>query len=691
LQNVIGTKSKYLKIIRDINFNFLPTNLSFRTAVNRQFGELYLRPINVDEVIIPTYNKFFTWDRFHGVKFDISKGLNIDFSAVTNTRIDEPEGLIDTKEKKDSIWKNIAAFGRTTVYNHNANLNYTIPINKIPILDWTQTTFRYGSNYSWITAPLVLDSATEKIIPSTLGNTITNGRNVALNGDLNFRNLYNKSKFLKKYDTNAPVKNNNASKAKNPKVEPGDSTNAFKNSKTKSKDAIGPEKILIRLPLMVKRMSVNLTQANGTILPGYILQPNFFGQDKALSAPGWDFVFGFQPDTNWLNDKAASGWISDDPNLNYQFVQTSLKQFSMKWSLEPFKDVLVDLNFSKTHADNISEYFKKPDSQSDWEHLSRMEYGTYSQSYIAIKTSFSKIKPNEFAALFLNFQDYRSIISQRLSVLNPASQDTVFNDSQDVLIPSFIAAYTGQTAEKVKLGLPFSNFPLPNWSIKFSGLTKMAWAKKIWNNVNITHAYTSTLTIGSFNSALNYFDNGSLWPSNIDVTSGNFVSYYDIPVILITEQFSPLIGIDMTWKSSLTTKFDYKRSRNLAFSFLDYQLTESRTQELTIGIGYKFKHVPIPWKVNGKKTTLRNDLNFQFNAGISDNVVYSQKLDQLVASQPTSGIQSINFSPAVDYTVNNRLNVRLFFDKRITNPKISSSYPIRYTDGGVTIRFTLGQ
>jgi len=219
----------------------------------------------------------------------------------------------------------------------------------------------------------------------------------------------------------------------------------------------------------------------------------------------------------------------------------------------------------------------------------------------------------------------------------------------------------------------------------------MTWAKKIWTSVNISHGYSSTLAFSSFTTSLNFVGQTPFEPSFHDPTSNNFVSFYDIPVVTISEQFSPLLGIDMTWKNSLTTKLEYKRSRNLSFSFLDYQLTESRTSEFTCGIGYKFQHVPIPFKINGKKKTLKNDLNCQLNVSYTDNTVYSQKLDQVVASQPTSGTEVISISPAVDYTVNGRLNVRVFFDKRITNPKISTSYPIRYTDGGVTLRFTLGQ
>jgi cell surface protein SprA len=120
-------------------------------------------------------------------------------------------------------------------------------------------------------------------------------------------------------------------------------------------------------------------------------------------------------------------------------------------------------------------------------------------------------------------------------------------------------------------------------------------------------------------------------------------------------------------------------------------LTESRNEEITAGLGYKFRNVPIPFKINGKKKRLKNDISFLTNVSYADNVTLSEKLDQSVPAQATAGVKTLSISPAFDYVVNNRLSVRLFFDKRYTIPKISSSYPIRYTDGGVTIRFTLGQ
>src|SRR5262249_15419284 len=155
----------------------------------------------------------------------------------------------------DSIWNNILKFGRTTNYNHTTNINYTVPVNKIPLLDWTQVTAKYGSNYSWITAPLVLDSPTNRIIPSPLGNTIANTQNIAFTGDLNFRNLYNKSKFLKRYDTNAaPPAKKQPDKKKGVDTKDSEEDQSQKKSIANKTKPIGAEAFLIRIPLMLKRV-----------------------------------------------------------------------------------------------------------------------------------------------------------------------------------------------------------------------------------------------------------------------------------------------------------------------------------------------------------------------------------------------------------------------------------------------------
>lgn len=52
--------------------------------------------------------------------------------------------------------------------------------------------------------------------------------------------------------------------------------------------------------------------------------------------------------------------------------------------------------------------------------------------------------------------------------------------------------------------------------------------------------------------------------------------------------FSPLIGVDMAWKKNgLFTRMELKRDRNLSLTYTGIQLTEIRSNELTVGAGYK--------------------------------------------------------------------------------------------------------
>ena len=107
---------------------------------------------------------------------------------------------------------------------------------------------------------------------------------------------------------------------------------------------------------------------------------------------------------------------------------------------------------------------------------------------------FGKYDPNRISQTFLKFQDYRKILSQRLGALNtynklqgnPTGADGYAlgygRYSVDVLVPAFIAAYTGQDPTKVALikqqnqnikSNPFSGIiPKPNWSISYNGLSQ---------------------------------------------------------------------------------------------------------------------------------------------------------------------------------------------------------------------------
>ena len=233
---------------------------------------------------------------------------------------------------------------------------------------------------------------------------------------------------------------------------------------------------------------------------------------------------------------------------------------------------------------------------------------------------------------------------------------------------------------------------MPNWRISYNGLTKFKWMKKIFTNFTISNGYNSTLTVSSYQSNLSYAGGGGQLTSRArDSISGNFYALYNIPSIIINEQFAPLIGIDATTKNNITAKFDFKMSRTLTLSFSDFQMIELDSKQFTIGAGYKIKGLKLPFKLpSGKKIRLNNDLNFKFDFSYRNDITVNHLIDQGPA-QITQGMESITISPSVDYIISKQLTLKLFFDQTRTIPKISLTYPTTNTKAGLTLRFTLAQ
>jgi len=459
---------------------------------------------------------------------------------------------------------------------------------------------------------------------------------------------------------------------------------------------------------MLQRASISYDVKRTTILPGFMPSPLLFGEDFKQHAPGAAFLFGAQKDTNWLNKIAAKDWISKDTTLNYQFIQTRQQSFNLKVSLEPYRDFRVDISLQKTRGETYTEFFKTTSLNGAFQHLTPQVNGNMSMSFLMLKTIFSKVDENNFSNAFYKFQELRATYSQKFGSLNPNSDTIYINDSiklpnfkegygpfsQDVLVPSLIAAYTGKNPNNVRLN-PLKTMPLPNWRLTYNGLAKTKWGKKLFTSFNITHGYNSTFSIGSYITNLNYLNtpgyyNEDLYfvPERIDSLSGNYYSYYSIPQVTITEQLSPLLGIEISWKNSLITNFEFKKSRTLGLSLLDYRLTETRTTEYVGALGYKLAKFKIPFKIKGKRITLNNDINLRADFSYRDDKTVNYRLDQNIA-EPTRGQKTISLAATIDYIINNKLNVRVFYDFRRTTPATLASYPTRTHRGGLTFRFSL--
>jgi cell surface protein SprA len=389
--------------------------------------------------------------------------------------------------------------------------------------------------------------------------------------------------------------------------------------------------------------------------------------------------------------------------------------------LEPMKSLIIDLNINKSFTKEYTELFKDTNSYygvtnpkyDNPTHANPLSAGGFNISYMALNTFFSTHNPNIISTQFKAFESYRQTISLRVAAANgywnTVGKKATTADgyalgyskyAQDVLIPAFLAAYTGQDPQKVNLlnqnnssirSNPFSGMlPKPNWNIIYNGLAKTPFLSTIFSNITLTHGYNSNLSMNGFTSSLMYADTGRRnAPSFLDTVSKNYVPYFLVPNITISEKMEPLIGINVTTLSQWSLRFDYKKSRILSLSLIDYQLSENNSTEFVFGTAYRKKGLKLPFTIPGlNNNKLNNDLTLRFDIAIRDVYNSNSRLDQKEA-YGTGGQKDVTIQPSIDYVLNSKINLKLFFDQRKTTPYISSSPPITNTRAGVNIRIAL--
>jgi len=680
------SRTKAFALIKDFNFYYLPKSFSFRTDMNREFNEKQFR--NKSRAIVPMetfFIKRWDWNRTFDFKYDLAKSFRISLVANTQAFVNEPPGQID-RSNRDKVWSEIFSFGTKNNYNQAVNITWDVPIGKIPMLDFISIQTGYMANYRWTASPIS--------IQQERGNTIENANTQSLNGTLNMVTLYNKIPYLKRINQNTtatrgkkpePPKNKNLDKQDSLKIEP-------------NRPKIG--KILLegtlRFLMGIRTAKMTYTQGNGTLMPGFKPKPVILGNDWSDNAPGLGFVFGSQSDIRYT--AADRGWLSNDTMLNIPMFTKFTENLSINVSVEPIKDLRIEVIANKQFSKSHQEYFKA-NANGEFGTYSPLDQGSFTMSYIMIGTSFVSDDGDGKSPTFENMKKIRYQIAQRYALINPNSR--TINDStgfpegygptdQEVLTTAFLAAYGGTDPAKIKL-TAFPTIPLPNWRLTYDGLAKLKIFKTWLRTITISHAYLSTYSVGTFNSSILFHEVNGM-PSVVD-DAGNFIPRLQTSIVSITEQFNPLIKIDLGFLNSLLASAEMRRSRNISLSFVNNQLTEVTSNEFIVGLGYRLKGIRFNLSGvmgGGKKTRTNSDLNLKLDFSLRRNKTVLRRVDQDI-NQISVGQQVMTLNFSADYNLSTRFNVRFYFDKVINTPYVSNQYRTSNTKGGIALRFTLGQ
>ncbi|MBT0810876.1 cell surface protein SprA [Litoribacter ruber] len=667
-KNMGFLSSKHLQLIRDFNLNLTPSMLTARLDVDRSFMRTQYRNDRLTtEGVDPLFQKSFFINRFYGLNWDLTNNLRFDFNSRINAVVDEPEGDLNTQAKMDSVRLNAFRLGRTTNYHHQATLNYAVPLDKLPATDWIKADLRYEATYAWFTGAIGQRD--------TLGNVIQNTRDRSVNGKLDFAKLYSKNKRLR--EVTAP---------RRPTI-PG----RQRQEETSSPES--PVNSLLKFAMMVKEVNFRYGIVEGTFLPGYMENTGLFGMDRSFLNPGLGFVMGSQnPMVRY--DLANQGLLAPSTELTQTFRQSQTINLQVNALIEPIRDFRINLDARKREMGEYNEIFRR-DELFDNEYLSinPNRIGAYSISYSLIRTAFASDDRQNNSPLFRRFEEYRSVIQQRLAAQNPAGEYQL--NGQDVLIPSFLAAYSGQDVNDIGLS-PFPKIPIPNWRVEYRGLGRIPALQEYFSSINLTHNYTSSYDVSNFSNSLLYQNGLELYntvhqfpAASLTNEFGEFIPVFIMNQIVVSERFAPLIGVNLLTKDRMNIGFEYNTERNIGLNFSNAQVTEQSSKDFRFDLGYTKAGVRIPFKIRGQQEVLDNDLEIRLSTRIVDTQTIQRKIEEV--STLTNGNLNFQIRPTIGYLINQNLRVTLYFDKTINDPKVSTAFRRSSTAFGGQLRFNLSQ
>jgi cell surface protein SprA len=690
-KNAKGFDKPIIKNLKEFNLSLIPNTIGFRSDYDRSFISNTYRTADLNtEGVTPNVIKYFLGNRYYDAQWDLTKSININYSAQMTAIQDDVEKITNVEVP---FLTGLKTLGRPKSYIQKIQATYTLPLDKFYLLDWLNVDSRFNNNYGYTAGSFQIKDENE----DPFGNLLENGRELAFNGKVDFVKLYNKLKFLKLANTPSPPQQRFTRT-------PGDDEEIKLPSPAFTKN-------LTRLLMTVRGINFNLSLIETTLLPGFLPSPKFFGLDnKNENAPGLGFVMGSQ-NRNIHKIAAGNKWLSPSIIQNNPFTQTRGIKFDFNTNLEPFKGFRMQIKGNLSRADSYQEMYRPEAKGGSFTTLSPVRNGNFSMSFWSFKTSFKKLSGDSASLyqydIFDNMVANRQKVLDRLKILNPDSKGNYDLNSQDVLIPAFFSAYSGQNLDKIfskakKRGSqtfnPFLAFPMPNWRIDYQGLEKLPGFNRVFNSITISHSYSSTYSVGNFTSSLEYesqvlnlaIRDYPLGTKTTDLIGGNplFIPTFIMSSITMEERFSPLIGVQFTTKSNFTGSFNWNKERKAALNLSNAQVAETNGNDFVFGVGFRKNNVKLPFrKADGNKIILKNDLNCRIDFTSKDLKILQRRLDGDVV--PIQGNYFLQIRPQVQYQINKKINMGMYFERLVNTPFTSLSYERSSSIFGLNARFNL--
>ena len=662
------------------------------------------------------------------------------------------------KEWKDTVWQSILSMGTPWSYNQSFNATYRAPFNRVPVVDFLTASATYNATYRWDRGAEVDGISLGNTIANQSSISLDGRLNFdGLYNKIPFVKDVNKrfastrrpavAKKPKKFertfqlkpDTTLTIRHNLRNKKVKVTAVTVDTKENYpvqtrvvdantveilnkddKNLKFTILEILKEEKSIwrevgeyaLRFVMSPRQASIRWKRTRTLNVPLFRNDiGNILGQrtGQGPMSPGLDFAFGFA-DESYIYKAKERGWLITDDGQTSPAMWSTGTELNIELQLEPVKGLKIQLTSNRTDNRTSQIQFMYAD-------MPVTRSGSYTKTHVAIGTAFGNPKAEDgyFSQHFQNFLDNIPVIRSRVeaqyhgktyptggfmadnpnagAIFNPEI-GTVSETSSDVLIPAFLAAYTGTSPHKQYLS-PFPSFAhvLPNWRVTYDGLVQLGNLKNIFKSFTLSHAYQCTYSVGSYSSYLNWLSAGDNIGFTLDELTGQPIpsSPYNISTVSITERFAPLAGLSATFKNDLQVNAEWRDQRTLTLNSSAGQVVEATTRGLTVGVGYKIVNFNSILKIRRSQQGVSNDLTINADFSFQNTQSLIRRIESNY-TQATSGTRTLNINFNASYILSRRLTLAAYFDHQVNTPVVSSSaYPTSNTSYGLSLNLNLAR
>ena len=456
-----------------------------------------------------------------------------------------------------------------------------------------------------------------------------------------------------------------------------------------------PAQSAARFLMMVRTIGISYRNQYAMSLPGFMPKiGDAFGQRTGgVMAPGLGFAFGMTGDS-FLQRAVDNGWLLTADSIATPASTNQTNDLQVRATLEPIRDLKIDLNASRTEtrARNIQYMYKgMPTTQS----------GSFTMTTISISSALESMGDASNGYPSKVFEKFCNALPEYQAKAAAAYGQDVSMYNAAVMIPAFLNTYTGSGGGGSLDLFPTLTRMLPNWTIRYSGLSKLHWFSEHFKSFNVNHSYKSIFSVGSYTSG----------------SQGASVLGWSVPMVSINESFAPLLGVDATLNNNLTLKAEYRKTRTISLSTTSVQINEGRSNDWVFGVGYKISDFRIfssgaTRKIkkaqsgrsgkagqasqtsqastsNNRRSGVNHDLNLRLDFTLRDQAAITRDIASRT-SAASSGNSALKISFLADYTLSRLLTMSFYYDRQTNTPLLSSSsYPTTTQDFGLSMKFSL--